>query len=74
MVEVDVGSVSVGVASTDRQTGNKLMVALTSKFGCSIGPEISNFVRWPLSSLSGLTGGSLLFTEEVGEERPLSDN
>ena len=52
---MDLGSVSVGVASTDRQTGNKLTVAFTSKLGWSIGPDISNLVRWPRS---GLTGGS----------------
>ena len=68
--EVDLGSVSVGVASTDRQTGNKL-TAFTSKLDCSMGPDISNLVRWPRSGLIG-GGGSLLFTEDVGEERPLS--
>ena len=52
--EVDLGSVSVGVASTDRQTGNKLTV-FTSKLDCSMGPDISNLVRWPRS---GLVGGA----------------
>lgn len=37
------GSVSVGVTSLERQTGNKLAV-LTSKLGCKMGPEMSNLL------------------------------
>ena len=66
--EVHLGSVSVGVASTDLHTGNKFMPAFI--LDCNMGPDISSFVRW---ARSGLAGGSLLLTEDVGEERPLSN-
>ena len=69
--EVHLGSVSVGVASTDLHTGNKFMPAFI--LDCNMGPDISSFVRWARSGLSGLAGGSLLLTEDVGEERPLSN-
>ena len=66
---------SVGVASEDLQTGTKFDDSLMlSKLDlCKMGPEMSSLVN-----RSGLTGGvagtaSLLLTEEVGEERPLSN-
>ena len=61
------GSASVGVASEDRQTGTKFV--LLSRFDCKMGPEMSSLVN--RSGLGG--GGSLLLTDEVGEERPLSN-
>jgi hypothetical protein len=74
------GVVSVGVASAALQTGKKLPF-ISDMLVCNIGPEMSNFLIGPRSGLGGggftaaagsnVVGGSLLRTEEVGEERPL---
>ena len=75
------GVVSVGVASAALQTGKKLPFISVDMLVCNIGPEMSNFLIGPRSGLGGgsftatavgnVVGGSLLRTEEVGEERPL---
>ena len=75
------GVVSVGVASAALQTGKKLPFISVDMLVCNIGPEMSNFLIGPRSGLGGggftaaaagnEVGGSLLRTEEVGEERPL---
>ena len=77
--KVILGSASVGVASEDLHTGTKFDSLMLSKLDlCKMGPEMSSLVN-----RSGLTGGiaaeavgiaaSLLLTDEVGEERPLSN-
>ena len=64
------GSASVGVASDDLQTGTRFASLMLSKLDCKMGPEMSSLVN--RSGLIGATA-SLLRTEEVGEERPLSN-
>ena len=60
----------MGVASKDLHMGNKFVVFTLD---CNIGPDMSSFVKWARSGLEPEpAGASLLLTEDVGEERPLS--